>query len=149
MNTTFSRHFQSQLTSSEVSTFSAVLIRSATAPPQWSTTDAEIKVPLCRQSIAIKGSPFQAWRRSEYSFSCFYCCQEFCFGNFFRLVSFSFISPQILISHKVKSAMTVNQIFTYDLTICILILYFSASLGRNSWVLIGELRQILLTDVSE
>ena len=51
--------------------------------PQRGTVDTEIKVPLCLQPRSAKGSPFQAWRKSKYSFVCFAYFQEFCLHHFY------------------------------------------------------------------
>ena len=43
---------------------------------RWGTKDAEIKVPSV-ENLELKGSPFKALSRSEYSHACFTYCQGF------------------------------------------------------------------------
>ena len=42
--------------------------------PQWGAADAEIKVPS-GENTELKRSPFQAWSRSVYSYTCYAYCQ--------------------------------------------------------------------------
>ena len=44
--------------------------------PQWGAADAEVKVPS-GEDTELKRSPFQAWSRSEYSYTCYAYCQGF------------------------------------------------------------------------
>ena len=44
--------------------------------PQWATADAEIRDPSF-ENPELKGSPFKAWSRSEYSHAFFTYCQGF------------------------------------------------------------------------
>ena len=42
--------------------------------PQWGAADAEVKVPSDKNT-ELKGSPFQAWSRSVYSYVCYAYCR--------------------------------------------------------------------------
>ena len=44
----------------------------------WGAAEAKSKGLLCREPKAMTGSCFKAWSGSEYSFSCFVYCQQFC-----------------------------------------------------------------------
>ena len=57
-----------------------LIIRPPPSPPtstvQWGTADAEIMVCFV-ENPELKGSPFKAWSRLEYSHECFTYCQGF------------------------------------------------------------------------
>ena len=44
--------------------------------PQWGAADAEIKVPS-GENTELKRSPFKAWSRLVYSYTCYAYCQGF------------------------------------------------------------------------
>ena len=52
------------------------------ATPQWRAADAEIKVPS-GENTELKRSPFKAWSRSVYSYTCYAYCQGFFFLAYF------------------------------------------------------------------
>ena len=60
---------------------------------------AELKVH-CAKDGAVKGFLFIAWSRSEYSFTGFICCQEFCISNFCLPDAFSCLGGCFLCSVK-------------------------------------------------
>ena len=47
-----------------------------TKSPQWGVADAEITVPSV-ENTQLKRSPFKAWSRSVYSYTCYAYCQGF------------------------------------------------------------------------
>ena len=70
-----------------------------TGPPQWGAANAEMQVPS-DENTGLKCSPFKAWSRSEYSHTCYACCQGFlpCLFLPFRSIHlhFSKTSPDFI-----------------------------------------------------
>ena len=56
--------------------FTIVSLDASNATPQWGAADAEIKVPS-GENTELKRSPFIAWSRSVYSYTCYAYCQGF------------------------------------------------------------------------
>ena len=59
--------------------------------PQWGAADAEIKVPS-GENTELKRSPFKAWSKSVYRYTCYAYCQGFlsCLFLHFRSIHLHF-----------------------------------------------------------
>ena len=88
---------------------------------------------LCWRSRAITGALTNVWSRSEYSFACFACSQDFCLFLFCFPASLNFTFPNLILQTTTFDS-PVNRSFSCNLMTCVCVHRWPEAVTRPSRV---------------